>query len=157
MENKNKKLFDEDFALLPKYIIFKYKRFTCVIKRHPVLLSLAGYVLMPTETHFKEDIRFAVDVHGGITFVSEVVNSNFFGHIFGKKAKNREESLIIGFDCAHYGDYVPGYEPENMNGLMKELMGSVIAAGNSDVYRNKDFVEQQLKLMVDQLIDLIEN
>lgn len=156
MDNINKKLFNEDLALLPRHTIFKYKGFTCVIKRHPVLLSLGGYVLMPTETHFKENIHSVVDVHGGITFVSEVVNSNFFGHIFGKKAKNREESLIIGFDCAHYGDYVPGYEPENMNGLMRELMGSLIIISDSDVYRNKDFVEQQLKSMVDQLIDLIE-
>lgn len=64
----------------------------CRVFRHPDLGHLCGYVEVPDEHpwHGKgyDDL---VSVHGGLTYAGNL----------------RGDGWWIGFDCAHFGDFVP--------------------------------------------------
>ncbi len=53
----------------------------------------------------------------------------------------RKREWTIGFDCAHLGDFYP----------MSKEMRVHIPIWRNDVYRDKNFVEQEIKNLVDQL------
>ena len=104
--------------------IFEYKGFKCEVIRHPALGSLNGYVFIPkSHEYFGKDYYELdhIDCHGGLTF-----------------SETRDDFTRIGFDCAHYGDYMP------FNPLRFEY----------EVYRNMKYVEAECKKIVDQLVSL---
>lgn len=71
----------------------------CAIRRTPSLGHLCGYVGVPTghPWHGVDLAYIHAEVHGGVTFATTAVP---FGEPDGL--------WWVGFDCAHYGDLVPG-------------------------------------------------
>ena len=76
--------------------------YNCFIQRHPELKHLCGYVELPKKhkLHGKdnmdnEEIFNEIDVHGGVTYTGEI---RF-------KQQNYTVDYVVGFDCAHAGDY----------------------------------------------------
>lgn len=67
-----------------------------------------------------------VDVHGGVTF-GPCVGDDEIRH-----TEAPADTLYVGFDCAHYGDAVPG---------LRVLGG---------VYRDLDFVRGEIRRLADQ-------
>lgn len=111
----------------PDYLKFKYKGYTCEIKRTSLsLLHLCGYVTLDRNNKLygkkwdDEEIE-NLEVHGGITFAEPT-----------KKGKWQ-----IGFDCAHYDDVLPGTD---------------VAWGIEDsTYKDMWFVKSELIKLVDQI------
>jgi len=72
---------------------WEHEGLKCLIRRHNTLGHLCGYVVLP-EGHYayeKDYDDIDVDVHGGLTY-----------------ANMEDGKWVVGFDCAHLGDYVPG-------------------------------------------------
>ena len=83
-------------------------QYKCIIKRNKHIKNLCGYVVLTKDNKFygKDYDDIPVQVHGGLTFSSEV---------------NGE--WLIGFDCAHHGDITPGcgYEGLSYMGTYKDM------------------------------------
>lgn len=69
------------------------QKINCRIVRHNDLKHLCGYVFLDesNDLYGKDYFDIDVDVHGGLTFSGEF-----------------EGGWLIGFDCGHYEDLVPG-------------------------------------------------
>ena len=106
---------------------FTYKGYHCVIQRHMQLGHLCGYVNLPKSSKFYGVDYYKISnisVHGDLTY------SNW--------SDSTKKSWRIGFDCAHFDDFSP--------------YGMFAQTGT--VYRNINYVENQIKQMVDQIIEL---
>lgn len=83
----------------PSHLVWTDKQtgYECEVVRVPELGHLCGYVVLPPgHTVVSEDqIGDSDQPHGGVTFFRKV-----------------DGSWKVGFDCAHYGDLVPGYGRE---------------------------------------------
>ena len=109
---------------------FRYLGFECFAKRGPVG-AWCGYVKIP-KSHpvFGEDCdSIDIDVHGGLSF-SDIALPNY----------PSETGWYIGFDCAHAGDLCPS-------------MLDYFYLDN-DVYRTLEYVETELKKVVEQLFNI---
>ena len=119
------------------YKEFTYRGVKCFICRKP-LGHLCGYVTIRKDE--KRPLRKAnpsLKVHGGITYNGPL------GDVYLTKAKDRNRH-VIGFDCAHLPlhDYVPGLEHHEDDTPLN--------------YRTMDFVENECKSLVDQLLEVCE-
>jgi len=92
--------------------------YTCEVKRNPRSLHLCGYVLLTDDSDFfgVEYDDIPVNCHGGLTYGSQ-----------------EKDFWIIGFDCAHLGDFQPGYN---------------LSDGE---YRNMDYVMNQCESICEQI------
>ena len=117
------------------YKAFEYKGYKCRILRMGEgmdpeyrLFHLCGYVLLTKEDrcYGKEYDTIPYTVHGGFTYSSHRLHNQ------------PEEWWRIGFDCAHACDISLPYQ------LNSEL--------SSAVYRTMDYVEEELKRLVDQIV-----
>jgi hypothetical protein len=143
----------------PDLCCFKYKSISCFIRRiiahevsgFPFGGHLCGYCYVPNDHIYfqlhKKMYEIDIDCHYGITY-SEVHNKN------GKH--------IIGFDTIHLGDLMPSRINFNLNLLkiQKLLFPSGISdvlKHNSyyvdDIYRNISYVIENIKSMVDSLME----
>lgn len=115
---------------------FEYKGYECLIFRAKpdTLGHLCGYVKLPkTHKYFNKSYdNIQIEVHGGLTYsgMSETGGEYF------------TEGYWIGFDCAHFGDLVPVMN-NNFPSFLKE---------DNVPYRDMEYVEQEIKNMVDQLL-----
>ncbi len=120
--------------------------YPCVIKRS-TLGGLCGYVGVQPNNSITEiddgddDYPFYVgeqlDVHGGITFT----NNSLHGvddSVFGKR-------IWFGFDCGHLGDLIPFQYTYNL------------PLPSSDIYRTMEYVTEELKKLVQEIIDYETN
>ena len=124
---------------------FNYRGYNCVC----LGLSMGhrcGYVKLETPKSYNDlDV---IDCHGGLTF------SDYFK---GEKTieSGIEEGFYIGFDCAHWGDgrdnglITELNEPQMISALM--MMNGIY--DSDDIVRTLEFVEQECKMIVDQLIE----
>lgn len=117
--------FKEDYKTLKDYKHFVHDDITCLIVRHPKMLTLSGYVIVSPEVNFYPEEMS--DVHGGVTF--DELRTQF--HHFAFDTPKR----VIGFDCGHFDDYIPAIP--------------AFAQENS-TYRNQDYVIEKLKEIVIQ-------
>lgn len=112
--------------------------YKCFIQRHPELKHLCGYVELPEkhklygETNVDNEFLLNLDVHGGVTYANT------------KRIKRYEkhpnffiDKYVVGFDCGHAGDLVPG-----VKNFRKE------------VYRNIEYVTNECKNLAKQLKEL---
>lgn len=108
---------------------FEYRGFRCLIKRHAQLGHLCGYIEIP-DNHILHNMDYdeiekmydyALPSHGGLTFSGRSVGA---------------EGYLIGFDCAHAGDYIP------LGPLSSQL-------SLGETYRTMGYVETVLKEMID--------
>lgn len=99
---------------------FIYKDHECQIRKNRMLAILCGYVQLneSLDQHFIDSL----EVHGGITFESDT------------------EPKVIGFDCAHCDDYIPGFVRFSQHERL--------------IHWDQSMVKTEIKLLVDQLVDL---
>ena len=98
--------------------------FECTIKRMTRSGHLCGYVtLTPDNDYFGlEYDEIPVDCHGGLTYASDY-----------------ENEWVIGFDCAHYGDFQPFYNETEWY------------SGRNTVYRDMEFVTRECESICEQI------
>jgi len=78
-----------------------------IVKRQPTK-AWCGYVAIPKGHPMREGLNLDdIEVHGGITYGAECDGdpANGVCHV---AANGDDDVLWVGFDCAHYGDLVPG-------------------------------------------------
>lgn len=121
----------EKIKLEPNSQIFEYKGLVCEIKRHQTLGHLCGYVYVPEDHPSFGGESENYSVHGGIT-------ASFLD----------SKEWVFGFDCAHAGDLAPGM-------IMMKNLGLDIFS-NEDVYRDWEYVTNEVKSLADQLIEEVD-
>ena len=122
----------EKIKLEKDHEVFSHKCFVCEIKRHPDLKHLCRYVYLPQgHPSFGEKDPY-YSVHGGIT-------ASF--------ADNVLQEWIIGFDCAHAGDFSPG-----MNAISSKVGIPHNMLFGEDTYRDWEYVQNEIYSLVDQLL-----
>lgn len=107
----------------------------CLMIRRPDLLHWCGYVGVPRghliyKVHYDRVDAF---VHGGLTF--------------GRMDRIKSGYYYVGFDCAHYNDYVPGYEA-----LFSEIGGPPKSYQSFAIYRDYNFVKNETQELANQLM-----
>ncbi|MGL5716241.1 MAG: hypothetical protein ACRCX2_24700 [Paraclostridium sp.] len=114
--------------------------YKCFIQRHPELKHLCGYVELPKEHKLygkdnmdNEEIFNEIDVHGGVTYTNEI---RF-------KQQNYTIDYVVGFDCAHAGDYLPFFLPWGMNKIIW-----------NDTYKDIEYVTNECKKLAKKLKEL---
>lgn len=123
----------KDVGIIKEWID-KPTGYQCIIWRDDKTLHLCGYVGVPKNHPCYEHRDFFtpplsdIEVHGGITF------SNYF------KSKKYQNFWFIGFDCAHYGDIMPG--------LIEHFPSH---NRSKSMYRDKSYVKQNINLLLKQL------
>lgn len=127
----------------PYLVEFVYIGYNCLIWRNPALKFLCGYVGLPEGNkyygvHYDE---IDLNVHGGFTFAG-----SFSGERKSKCEDNNNNLWWIGFDCGHYGDYIPSME-EMFNYIDFDIEGAI----EEDIYRNIDYVKSQIYGIVEQI------
>lgn len=130
-------------------IAIYYRGYLGYIKQND-LGALCGYVTVP-KRHMdvmKDDDNFYV--HGGVTYTGD--------QIFNVEAlgDNHNKVTVIGFDCAHAGDAMPKMEKELSK--IRKLIGindipEMYSFYSQQVYRDIDYVKNQIKSMIDQIVD----
>ena len=146
----------------PDFLEFTYRGYDCFISRNKEITgALCGYVVLPlNHPLIPEDGDYMkldnmLDVHGGITYGQ-----------FGEK--DGKEGYLIGFDCAHMGDYCPAraqrvtelkkitskYDEKAQKTLNKlvTLFEEESNFFQSGIYRNIEYVTEELHKLVDQII-----
>ena len=86
-----------------------------VVLTHPNMGHRMGYVAVGKESpafgkDYDSDVLGGIDVHGGLTFAAEA----------GNYPVSAEGVWWLGYDCAHYGDLVPGLT-YGMGGELRSL------------------------------------
>ena len=139
----------------PDMVTFKYRDYPCRIFRCVSGYYLCGYVTLEMDHPFNsEKYKFEwdipVEVHGGITFCEICI----------LKEDASSEVFMIGFDCCHFGDFVPSVQANKyFNSDLqeyKQLIASKVPECSyllDSTYRNIDFVKNEIKSMVDQAIE----
>jgi hypothetical protein len=116
-----KKWGDGPWMNEPDELAFKYKGYPCLIQRQG-MGHLCGYVdihlFHPFYTHHLETLDLYV--HGGISYDRKI-----------------NEYRRIGFDTAHYDDYLPN--------------SATTFNSESSTYKTIDYVKKGLMQLVDQL------
>lgn len=149
---------DGEWIKEPDMVEFTYKNYECTILRICIEQPCSkdfprfggyinGYVTIPKEHPYYEKHYddMEIDCHGGLTF-SEISDNKY----------------MIGFDCAHSGDYVPSMQKfKKENQEMIDLRKRFPIREGFDkfglfnpTYKNMDFCVKECKSIVDQLIDI---
>ena len=97
----------------------------CHIQRNS-MGSWCGYTTIPKSfpVNFEQDLR--INCHGGVTYQSI----------------NPDGDLVVGFDCAHFGDCVPKYMEYDF-------------PEKGSVYRDKKYVIDEVNSMVEQILNIV--
>ncbi len=82
------------------------------------------------------DSDFDADVHGGVTHTGA-----------SPLEEDSADSYYVGFDCAHAGDYIPGFVPA--------IMYSLGYTGEG-VYRDMNYVEQECRKLARQVKEKLQ-
>lgn len=104
---------------------FQYRGYSCLIVRQP-MGYLCGYVRIPNnhplylKSLWEYTLDEQIECHGGITYTGGM--------------KEIDSGWWIGFDCAHFGDFVPA-DPVDFG-----------------IWRDEMYVTEELHSIVDQLI-----
>jgi len=133
MKSRPKTKLDKVLEIIqhePNYESFGYKGYYCVIKRmmFPGGGQLNGYVRIPEYHPYydKEQHDIDIECHGGITF--------------GPSELEGETGIFIGFDTAHYLDFMPFMAFLGANSLVLD-----------GTYRDVNYVRNECKQIVEQL------
>ncbi len=137
-------------------ISFQYRGYECLIERvfapEPMQENsvfgghLCGYVKIPDDhCYFKaKGSKMAILCHGGLTY---------------NCIKDWGKEHWIGFDCAHWNDFMPSInnfkkKMEQSDRYMEEVLA--LYPQMQQVYKNMDFCTKQCTSIVDQLIEIQE-
>jgi len=133
----------------PHRVEFVHVGFNCLMLRQPNLLHWCGYVGVPPGHPF-HGVRYDdanISAHGGLTYANDCG-----GHVCHIPKEGEPDNLWwFGFDCAHLGDLVPGYDKKSY----RDMLGgrkSVFLSKDS-VYRTREWVEAEVRRMAEQIAD----
>jgi hypothetical protein len=108
---------------MPIIEVGEIQEFPYVIFKHDTMGHLCGYLAVyKTHPWYDKDELYDVDVHGGITYTARVEDVDL-------PSKDIKDHYWVGFDCAHYNDFIPGSSMTYISG---------------EVFRNRDFVYNEL-------------
>lgn len=115
--------------------------FPCLMRRN-LIGTWCGYVGVPKDHVFYgkdyDEMPDSIEVHGGITYSDYgSINVPLFDEI-----KSGDEYFWFGFDCAHYGDLIPG-----MIALNRQQFG------NFETYKDINFAAAETTKLAQQLAD----
>lgn len=118
--------------------------YPCLIVRNR-FGALCGYVGVP-EKHpgYQKDYddELTIEVHGGLTFANHCrPNGDESKHIC-HKTDDEDNVWWLGFDCHHLFDLVPGRTVS---------YSSIFALGHENVYRDFEYVTEQVTSLAKQL------
>lgn len=130
-------------------VVFQYLGFEAVVqrilKREPYCEieayfggHLCGYVRIPENHIYFKNMDIDLDCHGGMTF------------------NEAHEEHLIGFDCAHSGDYVPTME---FFKKQRQAAGEIERFSIPKEYMNMALfnpVYRNMKYCIDECINIIE-
>lgn len=119
----------------PDSVKFTYRGYRCWVKRNLSLGVLCGYVaLTPDDKFFEADydspLCSNLTVWGGLTYSGW-----------------QQDRFWLGFDCAHATDLIPQQVSLRQAGMLGP------AAITAETYKDVAFVKNELRQLVDQLID----
>lgn len=131
---------EADITKLPMELYFNDEEtyLLCHIVRHPHLLHLCGYVTLPPELKdiTEEELNNSVEVHGGITFL---------------------ENNVAGFDCGHFGDFVPGSSLiASITASFKDFESYAKERYMPVQYRDVNFVKAECAKLAKQLKEMAD-
>lgn len=119
----------------PNYTRFKTTHgYWAEVKRHPTLYHLCGYLHIPKKHPVydwdSEKIERVFMAYGGITYQTK-----------------DEKRLVIGFDCAHADDFVPGVFASLLAIRVKaqDRIDSLYDTMKPEDYKTVQFVKQKLE------------
>lgn len=135
----------------PDRVEWRYKDYPCLIVRGP-MGALCGYAAV-TDKHPYYGVdcgdydKVQVDVHGGVTYADRCA-----GHICHVPKDGETDNVWwLGFDCSHYGDFLPVRYSKEM-----QMLGPSWTKGHDlDTYRDIGYVKKEVESLVDQLIEAI--
>ena len=129
---------------------FEYRGMKCVVLGQR-MGHRCGYVKIdnPTEEMVNEPYNLDLLVHGGITY------GKYSNHY---PVETKESSFWLGFDCAHYRD---GKDMDLIKELASKEEYNYMLKKEQEfplegIIRTIEYVEQELRFLVDQLLDLKE-
>lgn len=117
----------------PDYEEFIHNNLRCVIRR-TYMGALCGYVIVPNDHPSYTVSSDDLVVHGGVTF-DERVSLLELKPIEQMGFTNVEGTRIIGFNCHHYDDLVPGTS----------------FAVSYGCYRNAEYVKDEVISLCEQI------
>lgn len=96
-------------------------RFKCKISRNPYLKHLCGYVFLNKDNLYygKDYDEIPVSVHGGLSY-----------------SDKEKDNWVIGFDCSHHNDFIPGLNYINVS---------------NKIYRDMKYVKNECEQLCEQL------
>lgn len=120
----NQERYEEDLKIIPEggSKAYAIDGFNACIRRHGYVGHLCGYVEVPDGLSVNVN---EIDCHGGITFNDRWDELPTAGR-------------YIGFDCMHFRDWNPLSAKEGLS-------------SNEDVYRDTEFVLNEIKNIIKQL------
>lgn len=133
---KKKKWGEGPWSKEPDRVEFEVFGFHCLLQRS-AMGAWCGYVALP-EGHPFYNLDYTipdVSVHGGLIYSNVCA-----GHIC-HKSHGPDNVWWLGFDCAHYMDYVP-----EMGSLLNRSFGY-----DGDVYRDINYVRYETVALAKQL------
>lgn len=124
---------------------FEYDGMQCLLVRGPSG-AWCGYVgVDPTHpAHGKDYVDVDVDVHGGLTYAEHCQDGGPICHV--PKSGEPEHLYWLGFDCAHYMDYLPEHDSDGARGAWCG------APGGS--YRDINYARHQTRHLARQLAEM---
>lgn len=129
----------------PDLAIFEKEDCYFVIRRHPAMLFLCGYIaLLPSHPLYNDDY-IDYEVHWGVTFHKTHDNETNDLNIFDWGVTFLKDVRILGFDCGHFKDWA-------LSGI--EIIDSCKEGVNSftsGIYRDMRFVIDQLDSLYEQM------
>lgn len=96
-----------------------------------------GYVELPErlgEPHYDDNPIMELNVHGGVTYAGNLPEMD------GK--------YVIGYDCAHYGDYMKC--PEELKGTDMEKLW----AFDNGIWRDEEFCTNECESLAKQITEI---
>jgi hypothetical protein len=129
---------EHDFYEVTGELVYFEKEFKCIVRKDSHLGHLCGYIVIPKEHPFYGMYRdhIPLAVHGGITY-----------------ANHEDDDYVIGFDCAHAEDLVPGIVRD------LELAGYVTGVMRRfpfpATYKDLSYVKGEISHMIRQ-VELLE-
>lgn len=132
----------------------------CLIHRNR-LGALCGYVGVPKgHRYFKTDYDdVEVDVHGGLTyagFCQEAPGPDSdlpegFGVCHAVEPGEDDVIWWLGFDCAHFMDYIPGMDTEEIRGYGLGSANPVLESEFPKNYKDIEYVRREVVGLARQL------
>jgi len=129
----------------PDRIDFKHVGLDCFIQRHS-LGAWCGYVgIPPSHPAYGRscaDLNYSIEIHGGLNHASKC--GGITACLIGVN-----EIWWFGFDCAHFGDFVPGMAVTREK--LAARLPTCLLDDAQGIYRDLKYVYKETEWLAEQL------